>query len=416
MDKFLNKNKCVFYILVCTLIIEAINGVYISFFNKNSSWIGTIFRIVVLAYFLLNYLLSKKKASVILIGLFLYFICNVMYSYYVFDPHLDGLRYNITENVRILLPMVIILGLKSMIQKNELSVTIFDKIMQQSIKIIICIYLFGWIFGIGKSTYLDAGYKSVFNSINSLNIVLIVLFIFQIERTIKIKKNILEIFYCVFIFIALILLGTKSSIIIVAFYFFIRILLSKLNVFMLKKFLVAIVMILLISIFMYTVFRKQISSIFIRQLYMFENSGSLISTYLFSGRNELLVVSLRNYLDNLSVANLFLGIGSNYNQKIIASVMQCYGVKKSIEMDLFDILISNGIIGIVITYGISIIQFLKNYKVLRKNGRYDVIISFIVFIIYSITGGHVFTDSLGTTYFAITTAMCLVENEEYKEV
>lgn len=395
------KEKNVYLILILTLVIDALNGVLINYFGIDNTFIGVIYRIFILMYFLLSYANKTKKNLLIVTFVFLFFSIQLGFCYYYFNGTLKSITFDIEQILRSILTIVICSSLIYMIKKQKIKKEIIYKIIYDSTNILIILYIIGLLFGIGSSTYGDAGYKSLFNANNALNITVIILFIFEFELYFKERRkiNILKSFILIII---LILLGSKSSFIFIILYFLLRLLLEK-NLKKLFKILFLIclsiiIMTLVIKLFFYSEF----VDIMNRQIYFFmkEQDNRSLSTFFLSGRNILLKSGIEYIKDNMNFVTLILGFGS-YNMQInIANYMGVYSFK-NIEMDFFDILFSTGLIGILITFGYSINIFLKNFYKSIKSKKFDSIIAFICVIIFSFYGGHVFTDSMSSTFLAL---------------
>lgn len=412
MNLYFSKSKVIYLLLIMTLIIDGINGFMLHVLGMQMSIIGIIYRLIILCYFMYIYISQNLKNLIRSTFIILYFAINISLAYFLYNNSVNAIIFDFIECTRIMLSISIALGLITAIKYKYISRDILKKFMFSSVKIMCYIYCLSIILGLGRSTYGDAGYKAIFNSTNGINITLIILFIFQIEKITK-SKVLMDKVYLIIIGIALILLGTKSSIIFILFYAIMKILLEN-KILKLLKFIVGLlVAIVVVTILINNIFTDQFQEILNRQQYMFMRSDNSILTFLFSGRNELLKSAYINFRDNISLNRLIFGIGSYYNQFSIGE-MTVYTFK-SIEMDLFDIFFSNGIIGVLLTYGMSISIFIKNFKKLKIKRYYSEIISYLSIIIFSITGGHVFTDAMASTFLGVIIALCYISKIDEKE-
>lgn len=414
MNNIVCNNKKVYILLSLTLIIDAINGFLMSTLNIQFSIVGVIFRIFLLLFFLYSYSTSDwtntGKISVII----LYIVINIFGGYFFYNNDVKGFIFDITESTRLLLSIIITFGLIDMINKKTIKRDILVDVIYTSVKIIFWVYLICFVTGIGKSTYGDAGYKAIFNANNGLTITLIVLFIFQIERTYETKK-IIDIIYTLFLLIALFLLGAKSSYIFIVFYFIMKLLLENKLISTLKYLFIAFISILVLYYIISIFFKSEILDIINRQLYFLDAESDSLITFFLSGRDEFLQASMMNFKNNFSLHSLLFGFGSYYHQIETANILGVYDFK-NIEMDLFDIIFSNGLIGVLLTYGVFIHIFMKNVFENIKLKRHSELISFICIIIFSITGGHVFTDAMASTYLAIVTSLIFCTKQDEGEV
>lgn len=404
MNALKNKEKIVYMILIMTLIVDAINGFIIYTFNIEYSLIGMIYRGLIICYFGIYFMLNSKKNFTKSIYIIIFLAINMAVSYFMYTSSLNSLSKNFIDELKNILFIIISVSLVDMIKRKKLRRELLTKIIYDSTKIVLIIYIFSICFTNFGSTYSTAGYKAIFYSNNALNIVLIILFIFQMEKFLK-YKNYRDIFYTLFLIIVLILLGSKSSIMFIIYYFIMKLLLQK-NVF--KRFkiicfllVIGIILLKLLDIFFY----EQIQQIVERQMYFINKVGldNSIFTYLVSNRNDFLSSAILDFKSNFSIIRLLFGTGAFYNQLVVGSQL---GVElKSIEMDLFDIFFSYGFIGIVITYGFAIYILIKNYKQIRQDAYHAELISLLSIIIFSILGGHVFNEAMSSIYFGIVLAL-----------
>lgn len=411
MNSLSLQEKKVYILLVNTLIIDAINGFLMNILNVQFSLIGIMYRMFILTYFASQYAKRNYTNIFRFSILIIYFSISIGGSYYIYNKSISGFLFDAMEFIRLILSVIIVSSLIDMIKKNIIRKYVLKKIIYQSVKLMFVVYLLSFLLGIGKSTYGDAGYKAVFNANNGLTITLIVLFIFQIEKTLTTKK-IKDIQYTVFLLLALLLLGAKSSFIFIIFYFILKLLLERKFKTLIKYVLFFLILVVGLYNIIMVFFENEIISIINRQLYFLNAESESLLTFFLSGRDIFLSSAILSFSNKISIYSILFGLGSYFHQLNTAAILGIY-VFKGVEMDLFDIFFSNGLIGIGITYGFFLIIFFKNYKKLINNKKYAEIIAFLSIMIFSITGGHVFTDSMASTYLAIVSAL-LWENKNSK--
>jgi len=394
--------KVIVYLLSMTLFVDAITGIMINIIGIERSPIGMIFRGGLILYFLFYYLLNNKINKYIFIAIALYFVINILLSYYYKHNIINGLMFDVIESTKILLMPILTLGLIAMNKSSIISYGQLKKVIDISINLLIGIYILGIIFGLGKTTYAGAGYKSVFNANNSFNIVVIVLFIFQIERTFR-EVNKINISKSVILIGILIFLGSKTSLMFIPFYFILKIIIEFKNINKKNLYIGALVT-LVGGVITFIIFNKAIMDIINHQLYFLNKESESLITFFLSGRDKFLEVAFESFLNNISILAILFGVGSYYNQMSISLALRMKTIK-NIEMDFFDILFSYGVIGIIITYGISIYIVIKNFRKIRRNKLTAEFIAFTFMMLFSILAGHVFPDAMSATYLAIIVAM-----------
>lgn len=419
LSKIYNE-KNIISILTATLLIDAINGVLINILGFSRSPVGIVFRVTIYLYFLIYYVtkrVNKQKLILVCITI-IFFVINIFKSFLIYHNSIKGFIFDGTEVIRVTLALVIFLGLHEMFKDKIISKESLDTVLNKSIYILIGVYIISLVLGIGQSSYSGyAGYKAIFVSNNGLNITMIILFIYQFEKVIKlfdVKNLLLLSLLC----LMLIMIGSKSSFIFIVFYLICKLVLEykfiieiiksgrlKSEFINKKKWIFMGIAILIVVII---IFNKQILDIISLQVHFIKNELDSIWTYLLSGRDVLLIAAVENLYKNFSLANIFLGIGSYFNQLSIASIIGIYSFK-SIEMDLFDIFFSYGIVGVILTYGISMYVLFKNWRKLLNNKRHFEMISILSIFIYSISGGHVFTDAMASTFLGIVLISICIE-------
>lgn len=410
MNSYNKKEKIVYFILIMTLIIDAVNGFVIYTFKTDYSLIGMLYRSIVICYFTFDYILARKKNFIKSIFIILFLAFNIIIAYYLYSNSLSGVSKNFVESSKVILYLLISVSLINMIKTGKIRRELLKKVIYDSVKIIFFIYIISFLLIGSRSTYGDVGYKAIFYANNALNITLIVLFIFQIEKFLT-SKNTKDLFYTLFLIAALILLGSKSSIIFIAFYFLMKVFFQKSSAKKLKNILVFVIIGVVGYYFLNTFFNEEIQQIYYRQIYFMNkfSSSDSIFTYLVSTRNTFLSTAFSDFKSNFTILRLLFGTGAFYNQSIIGASL---GIDfKAIEMDLFDILFSYGLIGVIITYGFTLYVLLKNYKLMKYKERYAEIISVLSIIIFSILGGHVFSEAMSSVYLGIVLSLFYSNNK-----
>lgn len=418
--KYIIKNrqeKIIYRFLILTLIISGINGVLIDKLHVKNTPVGIIYRTIFMIYLVYIFLKMKKINTLKVVLMILYCAISITYAYLAYNGTLYSMGFDMEQYLRVILTLLIAAPLIYLVKNDVINGGLIYKVMQDSTKVLIVIYVVGLLFNLGTTTYKAAGYKSVFNANNGLNITVIVLFVFQMERAFNTRKKI-DYLYVMALMIILILLGSKSSFIFIGFYFILRMLFEK-NI---KKLIKILFIILIATGVTYYIVKNLFYNQFVEimqhqtRLFQKENLAGSLMTYFLSGRNVFLGEAIAYVKNHINILSILLGVG-NYNiQMHIGTAMTGgFATLKNIEMDFFDILFGNGIIGIMISYGYSLKIFFSNVKRILIQKKYGVFISFICMMIFSFTGGHVYTDSMGSTFLGMVLVL-LVEKNSIKEV
>ncbi|WP_297133959.1 hypothetical protein [Terrisporobacter sp.] len=218
----------------------------------------------------------------------------------------------------------------------------------------------------------------------------------------KYKKNILNIVSLLGMIVVLFLLGAKSvyvlSLLIIILYSFME--LDKKTA---KKNLIYVLGALVLIVFiMFIFFSDSLRDIVNRQLFFIQTRGNNIINYLLSARDTYLNAAIEGFGQNFSLRRLVVGLGPFGARSEIASYLGIEGTTlKTIEMDFFDIFFNYGIYGLVMTYGLVSKIIMKRPSNKRCNLY---IISMVILLVYSILGGHVFTEAMSITFLN----MCLL--------
>lgn len=233
------------------------------------------------------------------------------------------------------------------------------------------------------SSYMKTN-AGLYSSVNAMSIILIIQFILSIYYA---GQNYKYWGAVLLNALATALLGTKSP------YLFIAVVICTLLLFYSKHRLRMLVFILagffLAYFFLGKFFSAEIGAILSYQksyISSVKNNQNTIWGYLFSGRN----VMLQNTWNEIKAASL-------------SFVAIIFGVGHStlggIEMDLFEILLSSGIIVTFLIYMVLLNSFRWNCT--DKNRNLFLNLALVCMLAFSTLGGHTFLESIAGTYSAI---------------
>lgn len=257
----------------------------------------------------------------------------------------------------------------------------------------LAIYYISWIFGFGNEIYEDGvkkvGFKGLFNSINEFSAIVIMLLGISINYLQKKKKYIICIILSALTAILSMTLGTKvilGGLIILFLYF----LYNPFKEYFIKKSIKSKIFIILLLVSI--VF---LSSFLITNTSTYKNAE--VQKKYFKVNN---VFSL-NYINKVIFNNRFSFVSKNHKLYYKSNILnKMFGInrnitRKDVEIDLFDLFYTYGIIGFILML-IYIIYI--GYKSKLK-GIYLFI--FILLILISETSGHVLMSPSVSLYFGI---------------
>jgi len=391
--------KILSYILSLTILADYANGFFI---GKHIGECVRTLLIIICLLIIIKY--RKRKYIIMTIILFIYIFLNVSISY---TENKASLRTNISTGLKLLLYQLIICAILS--AKEKFSTQRIENIFLNNLLYTPLLFYISLFIGSGKSSYnwygIELGNKSYFISLNSINIVLCSFYIYIIYKLLYSNHRTLWAFMLMYVMVPMILLGTKTSVIVIfsipVFYilFYIK------NKKQALLFFISLVVLIVGFSFLSKYIGSAISAIIERQLYLLK-SRDLI-TYFFSTRNERLSYSLNEFINSLDVIDLVPGRGY---YSFHSEIAKYYGFEiMPIEMDWIDILSSYGIFGLILDYSMCL-----NIMIKRINTRKDLkcispfLLSSIIMFAFGNLAGHVFLEAMPSTIFAIV-LLCLVQ-------
>lgn len=362
--------------------IDNINGIMIKFFDI--SLIGPFYRIILLGFLLL--VCYKEKIS-FRIKIEVYFLILGMFIWTSIHYYLGYSSISSIQNItKVFLPIVMYIIVSELIKIQKLSVKTIKKSIIASITIYSLFIIFS--FGINFKMFERTGYYGFIHAINDLAISYILALMVFLENT-NYKILFLNIF-------AFALMGSKSMFVFIPYFIVILIYKNK-DIYIKNKVKVFFIGIFMLIFGVYILFFSPISKKFFEEKqylknynweYLWKYDRRTIYRELTYGRSEFYY----DFIDNcVYKSSLEWVIGSG--QK---ATLYTLG-KEGVEMDPIDSLNQYGVIGLVI-YCIFYITM-----AFIKTNKYDKFI-FIIIILYSIIGGHLFNNAISGTYYGLLLA------------
>lgn len=385
--KFQTLYRFDYFLLLITPLVDSINGLFLINNEQSSISIGSIYRIVLIVYILMNLLASSKL-----------FFTILPFAYFPFDGVFRGLLGSnligtLTYSIKWILPFVLIIYY-SFSKKNKKEIkNCLIRCLDIWCYFVPISLIIEYIFGIGKLTYYDAGFKGLYYSTNDIALALIVLFIYSVYMSYdKDKKYLIS---SLLNFIAIIILSTKSSLIFsVVVFIYLSIMFGKINW---KKLITSVALSVLVFVLIKSTFSSQVDAVVLRYSNMWENTSNdnFISRFLSfatSGRTD----RIEKFFTLANIGNVVTNYLFGWIYPDNAHV---------IEMDWHDLICQYGVIGFFIVF------FEYLYLLIKSNLNskpYNIII--VICIIYSIFAGHVISGAFAGTVFATVFSILILNN------
>jgi hypothetical protein len=179
--------------------------------------------------------------------------------------------------------------------------------------------------------------------------------------------------------------------------------------------MVILVTILLISGILFSLFKTQIQTNLERLSFNINRAGK-IYTFLVSSRNTRFKDSFNLYIDKYNVSEKLFGMGWRYPIDYIQAKWMGWG---STETDWLDILLSNGIVGVVMIYGFWLYVLVKiwlNFLSRRSSYAVPLLISFTLLLANSFFAGHIIYASLVSLYMGFFISVLDISPPEYLRI
>lgn len=398
-------------ILSYTVVLDALNGMLTMYVPGPLEQFVPVLRIIIIVYFLLLLGGNNMKRFIRIFSFFLFglLVCVVRLIYYN-ALNLPNLFTDASYYLKLMYFMILINLLMSLIEKKAINSSwIFDVLRNNSIWMIFLIIIPTKL-GLARSTYAGSGIGSsgFFIANNASNIVLIISSFFLLYKFEE-KMNLFNFSFYALSILALWMQGSKTSVLVVLFSVGYLILkrfsikgMSVRKALYLVSFTIFVfigaLLIYLKAQSIYSLITESLSNLIERQHYLLNSSGSLFDA-IFSGRLSMLNTVMSYWNDQNNVLLKIFGLGvSGLPSNIIS------------EMDIVDVFIRTGIIGIFVTYIYAFRLVFFKYKE-KKENKFSYIkfykFSIFIMILYSILAGHMFVEIISSTFFTLCMAMLL---------
>ena len=357
------------YLIILFLLIGPILDV--------TCFYGLPISVVVRGIFLVSitlYLIIKKIDLKIIIPLLLFSVISFIYQFLY-------LRYGFINSVSSILKFLY-LPISIIYFKNYVFSMDKNRILAIILFTYVGIYLFSYVTGIGANIYVESvgksGFKGLFSSINEFSAILVGLLLVVSSYLKRNKRYILMCLIILLVLLCSLLIGTKvllGGIIFSVLYLFFQ---ERERLFFRKSkkvkigIIISLIMILILGCFLFTKTRTYQNMVVQNNFFKVDSVFSLdfVNRVVYNDRLTFLSDNF-DYFKNQDIGNILLGIGISDNSV------------KMVEIDLFDIIFRYGIIGIIV-YVYSIVSSIRFNNVSQEER-----IAFILFLLISLTSGHV---------------------------
>jgi len=346
--------------------------------------VSIIVRTLFLGFLIL--LLLRKKESYLELGLVLLVSAFLFgFSYFILK---QGFVVCLSSILKLIYLPIVLLYFKNYTWDSDKM-----KTLEIVLFMYLSIFLLSYVTGVGSNAYLEtdgkSGFKGLFSSINEFSAIVVSL-LFLVGTFLKKNKNYIRLSILIlFSLITSLLIGTKvllGGILFTLLYF---IYLDRKKMFFNQKVQVK-VLICIISLvfligggFLFTKTRTYQNMKIQQEFFKVENVLSLdfVNRVVYNNRLTFLKDNF-DYMKSQNVFSWILGIGLQNNLKLV-------------EIDVFDIFIRYGILGIAIFLGITISKM--KWQDLRNQDK----VSLILLLIASLTSGHVLFYPAVSIYFGV---------------
>ncbi len=391
--------------LSMTMLVDFMNGVLPEFH------IGEAFRVILLFISSLYIIKYGKRVRGFYFGILVFLFGNLVISFLL---HSDGLRTNIGMALKSCIIFAVFFCLITLNMRRRINLSDIERVLKNILYSTPMLYIISYLTNTGRTSYSFGGqalgYKGGFLSLNTVNIALIVLYIFCIDKVFKTREKKWTLFSLYSAFIMLIL-GTKTAYVIIiaipGLYILLGITKRKTI-----KIIAAIVVMILASMwpfikYVYPMLRGVIN----RQLFLFEQRS--FWTYLTSTRNERIRAMLPYYFKNASPISIITGNGYYWLHNIASGNTSTSGATIPLEMDWADLFVSYGIIGLLFPYCFIIKKIVKNWKARKIKAEGTMYFwTSVLLLLYGSFAGHLFFEALSSTFYGIILAGLCISGQD----
>ncbi len=302
--------------------------------------------------------------------------------------------YDISAGIKLLMCIAVFRSVVSLSDNGVFGLEKLSKAFKIAAIYFPILYIGSFLFGLGQSSYWDgSGFKSVFSSLNSVNVSVLVLYVYSIDQFFS-NKRWIWIIPVMLNLVSILMLGTKSSYVFAALVFAYYIVVPRGR--RLRNIVVAIVMIILAITLIMNIpyFQDSISRVYERQSYLFENRSFI--DYLTSGRTWMFELAVAIFWEQSNPLTIIFGGGyySFHHDLAVASGYLSTNSVRPIEFDWADIIFSYGLPCLILIYGFLVLTLFKGISEAKTKRFYW--LALMVMVVFSALGGHVLFEAISS--------------------
>lgn len=390
-----SKENILLWALSSTILIDFINGSF------RGGHIGEIVRTVLLIYCGSIIFSSSKKEVYKFTSILIFLFINIAFSL-LHDSAKGSFRTDLSMGLKTIIFYTISSSVLILYRKGKFQKETIDKIININLIYTPILFALSRFTGGGNAGYdwigEAVGTKSEFLSLNSINSAMMFIYMYCVYHIFSKKKKIWA-FGAIYIAIPMLMLGTKTSILIVVAIpvFFALLRIKKRST--VKKVIIITVILAIVLPIMWPYIMNKMSGILARQTYLFRNRS--FWSYLTSTRSDRVAVVWDHYVKHFNLLDIFPGKGYHYTHHIVSRLMGYTSDVIPIEMDWMDILTAYGVWGFMYTYIYAIKPLVRSRKTQRTDDQKMFFWITVIMIVYGTFAGHVFTEAISSTFLAI---------------
>lgn len=391
-------DQVLFWMLSLTILLDYVNGIV------PALKLGIIFRVILLGVCLLILLKNDIAKFKLTMVIYAYLILGSIVSFFR-HRSFYGIYYDFSMLLKTTSCLVILMTLICLYHKGIYTKQIVEKVLLYNTIYMPLLFAVAKILDIGTASYVgvSVGFRGTFLSLNSINTAMVVIYVYTVFKFVHTMKPIWMV-AMIYTAVPMLLLGTKTGMLVVAVAPVLSIILNLDNKKGRKMALALGVIVLIGGIVFGGFIMEAMNDIIARQVYLFQNRDFF--SYLFSGRNWMLEIAYEYYADNMNLFEKIFGQGyflPHHELSKITGYLATANVRP-IEMDWADLIIGYGVWGLLFTYLPILYLLVKTFKKFRNPENQNYYCSILLLIAFGSLAGHVFTEAISSTFLAIAAA------------
>ena len=351
---------------------------------------------------------GKRKETQAVVLIFTFFALMILREV---SLGMSAMSYAAVYWAKFLLYVSTFFAIKCAGSAGGITVDSIERFFKWSIMFIAPAFLVLAILGVLDQRSFDLGYEGSILSKNSMSVTLLLLFVVSLFLVFRKRLSFL---WSIVVAVSLFLLGSKATIafaLVIALACFFH----ELRRLSSRGLLTVGVMLAGICLALW-LFWDSVSAVVGSQLqryrYVLTQQDGSIADYLLTGRGDLLEAGLTSFLDDLSLPFLIVGSGISTLSSGVASFVDAAVAYRGIEMDIFEIALASGIVGICVMLA-PFVMSLGALREYRTTDSFYLALGLLITFGFMTLGGHVVTEGMPAAYFGTYLAyICMLPGSE----